>query len=109
MQGRNISTQEVVREGILTSNPLRAHQQCELTMLGEDKNKNGKRITEIVRETHIIGKKARKLSKKKTELEKLQGVTEKKWKTSQEVGLQDLNLAKKTKPHIVGLLPGEDI
>jgi hypothetical protein len=44
MQERSISTQEVLREGILTSDPLRAHQQCEVTTLGEDKNKNGKRI-----------------------------------------------------------------
>jgi hypothetical protein len=51
MQERSISTQEVVREGILTSEPVRAHQQCEVTMLGEYKNKNGKRILEIVRET----------------------------------------------------------
>jgi hypothetical protein len=40
-------------------------------MLGEDKNKNGKRILETVRETHIIGKKERKLNKKKSKLEKL--------------------------------------
>jgi hypothetical protein len=33
-------------------------------MLGEDKNRNGKRIPETVRETQIIGKKARKLSKR---------------------------------------------
>jgi hypothetical protein len=51
MKERSISTQEVLREGILTSNPLRAHQNCKVTMLAEDKNKNGKRISEIVRET----------------------------------------------------------
>jgi hypothetical protein len=33
----------VVREGILTLNPLKAHQQCEVTTLEEDTNKNGKR------------------------------------------------------------------
>ena len=45
-------------------------------MLGEDKNKNGKRIPEIVRETQIIGKKARKINKKKDKLEKIQEETE---------------------------------
>jgi hypothetical protein len=44
-------------------------------MLGEDKNKNGKRIPETVRETQITGKKERKLNKRKAKLEKLQEVT----------------------------------
>jgi hypothetical protein len=44
IQERSISTQDVLRKGILTSDPLRAQQQCEVTMLEEDKNKNGKRI-----------------------------------------------------------------
>jgi hypothetical protein len=51
-----------------------------------DKNQNGKRNTE----THITGKKARKLNKKKEKLEKLQEVPE---KTSQKEGLQNLNFA----------------
>jgi hypothetical protein len=84
MQERRIPTLELIREEVLTSNPLRAHKKCKVTMLGEDKNKNGKRIPEIVRETQIIGKKARKLSKKKSKLENLQKV---KWKNSQEAGL----------------------
>ena len=45
-------------------------------MLGEDKNKNGNRIPEVVRETHIIGKKESKLSKKKAKLEKLRSYKE---------------------------------
>jgi hypothetical protein len=56
-------------------------------MLGEDKNKNGKRIPEIVRETQITKNKARKLSKNKSKLEKLKEVTENKWKTLEEAGL----------------------
>jgi hypothetical protein len=60
-------------------------QQCEVTMLREDKNKNGKRDPM----TQIIGKKARKLNKKKAKLEKLHEVPV---KTSQEAGLQNLNL-----------------
>jgi hypothetical protein len=71
----------MLRKWILTSEPLRVPQQCEATMLGEDKNKNGKRIPEIVKETRIIGKKARKLNKNKAKLEKLQEVTETIWKT----------------------------
>jgi hypothetical protein len=94
---------------------LRAPQQCEATTLGEDKNKNGKRIPETVRETQITGKKARKLNKKKAKLEKLQEVTETRWKTSQtgtsqEAGSQDLNLlAGTTGPRRIGLRPGEVI
>jgi hypothetical protein len=34
MQERRIPTQEVIREGILTSEPLKAQQQCEVTTLG---------------------------------------------------------------------------
>jgi hypothetical protein len=63
-------------------NPLRAHQQYEVTSLGEDKNKNGERNPETVRETQITGKKERKLSKKKDKLENLQEVTENRWKIS---------------------------
>ena len=73
----------MLSKGILTLDPLRAHQQCEVTTLGEDKNKNGKSIPEIVRETQIIGKKERKLNKNKSKLEKIQEATETKWKTSQ--------------------------
>jgi hypothetical protein len=52
-------------------------------MLGEDKNRNGKRIPETVRENQITWKKSRKLNKKKAKLEKLQEATENKWNTSQ--------------------------
>jgi hypothetical protein len=109
MQERRIPTLDLIREEVLTLNPLRAHQQCEVTMLGEDKNRNGKRIPETVRETQITGKKERKLSKKKSKLEKLQEVTENKWKTSQEAGLQDLNLVGTTEPRRMGLHPDEAI
>ena len=106
MQEESIPIQEVVREGILTLNPLKAHQQCEVTTLEEDTNKNGKRNPETVRETQITGNKEWKLSKKKSKLEKLQGFTE---KTSQEAGLQDLNLAGTTEPHRMGIILGEAI
>jgi hypothetical protein len=81
IQEGSIPTQEVLRQEILTSDPLRAHQQCKVTTLGEDKNKNGKRIPETIRETQITGKKERKLNKKKAKLEKLQEATENKRKT----------------------------
>jgi hypothetical protein len=71
IQERSMSTQEVLRKGILTSDPLREPQQCEVTMLEEDKNKNGKRIPKTIRETQITRKKARKINKKKAKLEKL--------------------------------------
>jgi hypothetical protein len=61
-----------------------------------------------------MGKKARKLSKKKAKLENLQEAIENRWKTShtrtsQEAGSQDLNLAGKTRPRRMGLHPGEAI
>jgi hypothetical protein len=71
MQEESKYTQEVVRERILILNPLEVHCQCEVSTIGETKNKNGKRNLEIVRENQITGKKARKLSKKKDRLENL--------------------------------------
>jgi hypothetical protein len=71
IQERSVPTQEVLIKGILTSEPLSVPQQCEATTLGEEKNKNGKRIPEIVKETQITGKKARKLNKKKAKLEEV--------------------------------------
>jgi hypothetical protein len=70
MQERRAPTPKVAREEVLHSNPLEDTQQCEFTMLRENKNKNGKRNLE----TKITGKKARKLSKKKEKLEKLKEV-----------------------------------
>jgi hypothetical protein len=81
IQEISMSTQEVLRKGILTSNPSRAPQQCKATTLGEDKIKNGKRIPKIIRETQIIGKKARKINKKKDKMEKLQESTKTIWDT----------------------------
>jgi hypothetical protein len=87
---KNLSIQESrtptpEREEVLPSNPMKDPHQCEVTMLSTDKNKNGKRNPV----TQITGKKARKLSKKKAKLEKLQEVPE---RTSQKEGLQNLNL-----------------
>jgi hypothetical protein len=114
MQERRIPTPKLIKEEVLTSNPLRAHQQCEVTLLGEDKNKNGKRILENIRENHITRKKERKINKNKSKLEKLQEATENRWKTSQtrtlqEAGSQDLNLIGTTEPCRMGLHFGEAI
>jgi hypothetical protein len=57
-------------------------QQREVTMPKEYKNQNGKRNTE----TKITKKKARKLSKKRENMENLQNVPE---GTSQKEGLQN--------------------
>jgi hypothetical protein len=67
MKEIRIPTLELIREEILPLNPMREHQQREATILRYNKNKNGKRNLE----TQIIGKRERKLSKKKAKLEKL--------------------------------------
>jgi hypothetical protein len=96
IQESRASTPETVREEVLPSNPMKDPQQCEVTMPRGDKNKNGKRNPE----TQITGKKARKLSKKKAKLEKLQEVPE---RTSQKEGLQNLNLAGIAEQHRLAL------
>jgi hypothetical protein len=72
------------KEEVFSLKPRKDHQQRKVTMPRGDKNQNGKRNTK----TWITGKKARNLSKKKENLEKLQEVPE---KTSQKEGLQNLN------------------
>jgi hypothetical protein len=61
--------------------------ELEVTMPKEEKNRNGKRLTEM----KITGKKSRKLMKKKAKLEKLQNVLE---GTSQKENMQNLNFAR---------------
>jgi hypothetical protein len=102
LQEESISSQEVIIKEVLPLNPFKAHQHREATMIREDKNKNGKRNTK----THITGKKARKISKKKAKLQKLQEVPE---KTLQEVDLQALNLVETVEPCRMGLHPDESI
>jgi hypothetical protein len=43
MQEKKALTPKVIREKAFHLNPLKDPQQCEVTMLREDKNKNGKR------------------------------------------------------------------
>jgi hypothetical protein len=55
------------KEKVLPLNIRKESQQCAVTMLKEDKNRNGKQTTQ----TKIIGKKARKQSKKRAKLQKV--------------------------------------
>jgi hypothetical protein len=73
-------------EEVLPLSPRKESQQREVPMSKENKNQNGKRITE----TKLTGKKARKLSKKKAKIEKLQKIPE---GASQKENLQNLNFA----------------
>jgi hypothetical protein len=90
------------REEVSPLNPIKDHQQHEVTMPREDKNQNGKRNPV----TQITGKKARKLSKKKAKLEKLQEFLE---KTSQKEGFQNLDLFGISVQHILALRHGGEI
>jgi hypothetical protein len=60
------------KEEVLILNPRKESQQRVVTMYKDDKNQNGKRTTE----TKLTGRKARKLSNKKSKFEKLQKVPE---------------------------------
>ena len=102
MQERSAFTPEIVREDVLPLNPLKDPQQCEVTKLREDKNKNGN--MNLVNQ--ITGNKARKLIKNKEKLQKLQEVPE---RTSQKEGLQNLNFVEIEEQHRLELRHGEAI
>jgi hypothetical protein len=55
---------------VLISNPRKEYQQCVVTMSKDDKNRNGKGTTK----TKLIGRKDRKISKKRYKFENLQKV-----------------------------------
>jgi hypothetical protein len=55
------------KEEVFPLNPRKEYQQREVTMPRRDKNQNGKRNNE----TKINGKKARKINKKRENIEKL--------------------------------------
>jgi hypothetical protein len=71
-------------EEVLPLSLRRESQQHEVTMSKENKNHNGKRITE----TKLTGKKARKLSKKRAKIDRLQNILE---GTLQKEKLQNLS------------------
>jgi hypothetical protein len=70
------------KEEVSPSNLRKESQQREVTMPNTDKNQNGKRNTKM----KLTGKKARKLSKKRAKIEKLEKVLE---GTSQRENLQN--------------------
>jgi hypothetical protein len=73
-------------EGVLPLDMKKEPKQCEVTMSREDKTQNGKRMAE----TKLTRKKARKLSKKRDKIGKLQKTPE---ETSQKEKLQELSFA----------------
>jgi hypothetical protein len=90
------------KEEVSPSTLRKEYQQREVTMLKEDKNQNGKRHTEM----KLTGKKARKLSKKRAKIEKLQKVPE---GTSQKENLQNWSFVGITKQRHMALFHGEEI
>jgi hypothetical protein len=80
----------------------RESQQRAVTMLKEDRNQNGKRQTEL----KITGKKARKLSKKRAKIEKLQEIPD---GTSQKENLQNLSFVGISEQRPMALRHGEAI
>jgi hypothetical protein len=75
------------KEEMLYLNPKKQPQQCEVTISKENRNQNGK----ITTETKLTGNKARKLSKKREKIEKLQKIPD---RTSQKENLQNGSFAK---------------
>jgi oligoribonuclease NrnB/cAMP/cGMP phosphodiesterase (DHH superfamily) len=71
-------------EEVLPLSLRRESQQREVTMFKENKNQNGKRITEM----KLTGNKDRKLSKKRAKIDKLQKIPE---GASQKENLKNLN------------------
>jgi hypothetical protein len=77
-------------------------QQCEVTMPKEAKDQNGKRHTE----TNLTRKKARKLSKKRAKINKLQKVPE---GTSQKENLQNWSFTGISEQRRMALRHNEEI
>jgi hypothetical protein len=89
-------------EGVLPLDLKKESQHREVTMSREDKNQNGKRMTE----TKLTGKKARKLSKKRAKIEKLQKIPE---ETSQKEKSQELSFVGISEQRHTTLRRGEAI
>jgi hypothetical protein len=77
-------------------------QECEVTLPKEDKNQNGKRNPE----TKLIRKKARKLSKKRAKIKKLQKVPE---GTTQRENLKNWNFVGISELRHMALHHGKEI
>jgi hypothetical protein len=81
---------------------LKESQQREVTMPKEAKDQNRKRNTE----TKITGKKARKISKKKAKIDKLQNILD---GTSQKEKLQNWNFVRISEQRHMALHHDEEI
>jgi len=89
-------------EGVLPLDLKKESQHHEVTMSREDMNQNGKRMTE----TKLTGKKARKLSKKRAKIKKLQKTPE---ESSQKENSQQLSFVRISKQQHMALRHGEAI
>jgi hypothetical protein len=89
-------------ERVLPSDLKKESQQCEVTMLREDRNQNRKRSIEL----KTTGKKSRKLIKKKVKIEKLQEIL---GGTLQKEKARELNFAEISKQRHMALCHGEAI
>jgi hypothetical protein len=89
-------------EGVLTLDLKKESQHREVTMSREDKNQNGKRMTE----TKLIGKKARKIINKRAKIEKLQRILE---ETSLNEKSQELSFARISEQRHMALHHGKEI
>jgi hypothetical protein len=90
------------KEEVSPSTLRKESQQCEVTTPEEDKNQNGKRHIEM----KFIGKKARKLSKKRAKLDKLHKVPK---GTLQKENLRNSNFVGITEQRHMELHHGEAI
>jgi hypothetical protein len=90
------------KDEMLYLNPKKEHQQHEVTISKENKSQNGKRTTE----RKLTGKKARKLSKKKAKIEKLQEIPD---RTSQKENLQNGSFAEISEQRPMALRHNESI
>jgi uncharacterized protein YjaZ len=98
----NIEVPIPEKEKVSPSNLRKEDQQHEVNMPNKDKNQNGKRNTEM----KLTGKKARKLSKKRAKIEKLQKVAK---GTSQKENLKNWSFARITEQCHMQLRQGEEI
>jgi hypothetical protein len=89
-------------EGVLPLDLKKESQHREATMSREDKNQNGQRMTE----TNLTGKKARKISKKRAKIKKLQKIPK---ETLQKEESQELSFIGVSEQRHMALHRGEEI
>jgi hypothetical protein len=89
-------------EGVLPLDLKKESQHRKVTMSREDKNQKGKRMTEM----KLTGKNARKISKKRANIKKLQKVPE---ETSQKEKSHELSFTRISEPRNMALHHGKEI